>query len=629
MEFYEVLKRYWGYESFREGQYEAIESIDSGRDTLLILPTGGGKSLCYQIPAIKSGKVCLVITPLIALMEDQVSNLKRKGVNAEYWHSGMSDNEQRRIVEIFRNTKEHLLFYLSPERLDSEYFRELTDPARIAFVAVDEAHCISQWGYNFRPAYRKISTFREKFPGLPVIAMTATAAPIIEKDIIGQLMLNNPRIFKRSIYKPNLSIFQEEEPDKNKFLANYTKSLEGSGIIYYRNRNGTEKIAAMLSNYGRRCTFYHAGMAMEERALVQKKWLEGKFDFIVATNAFGMGIDKDNVRWIIHLAPPPSLEEYYQEIGRAGRDLKHAKSYLLWTEFDFEDMKSIIDIKYPDLKSLKRILRNFFNYFQLPVSREPLKIEFNIDSFVSDFKDSFSRIHHAFSLLDRLEFLSYSEPQERQAMVRLNKFKINLEDLKRSSPKILRVINHWMRTIENAFWTDIEFSMDELAFELDLDKEDLFHRIKVMKSMGMIKFTPPGNFATVLFSRGRPSIENIYLDKKVIDELKSRELHSLKVMEDFIKSDHCRFQALRTFFGEEKGEPCRHCDIDYLIEANNKEKLEEIKSLLKDKLKKHPLDIFDFVVGQDNEYLAKEAIRDMYRQQLVKYSDNKLKLNIH
>lgn len=623
-DFHQLLKGYWGFDTFREHQLEAIESITSGRDTVAILPTGGGKSLLYQLPALHLGGVTLVVSPLIALMDDQVRQLRQQGIAAYAWHSGKSTHDQQVILQNVMLGDSVVLLYVSPERLETETFLSFCAEINIRLLAVDEAHCISQWGHDFRPAYRTIKSFRESHPSVPAIALTATATPRVEEDIIDQLHLTHPAIFRQSIYKPNLNLYVYEETDKYKFITQHVRSLSGSGIIYIRHRKGTEEIARMLSNYGLNGMYYHAGVSPEERAMIQEKWLSGEYRFVVATNAFGMGIDKPDVRWIIHMAPVSTVEEYYQETGRAGRDGDPSKVYLLWNEEDFEGMKSILDVAYPEKKVLEVLLRRFVHHFHIPRGTTFVEQRFNMTELTEVAGASAFQIHSAFSLLNKMNILEYQEPVLQEARVTLMMKPDQMVEIRNQHPRLYEVVDYWARTVDNAFWTVISVDMDEMAEVLMASREDLVQRLEALHRYGIVDYRPEAEYGVIRFPEGRGQLENIPYDMALVRELKQRQLTGLDQMHAFVAEKKCRFRFLQRYFGEDTEAWCTHCDLYFQDEALQGENTSALASELMTKIPDEGLNLSDYVVGQTNEFQAKEVVRNLYRRQKIRYSSGKI-----
>src|SRR6185312_5437043 len=405
-----ILIKYWGYDAFRPLQQEIIDSVLSGNDTLAIMPTGGGKSMCFQVPTMSKEGLCLVVSPLIALMKDQVLNLKNKGIPALSIYSGMSFTEVEKTLKnaAYGNFK---FLYVSPERLETELFLEYVSIIKINLIAVDEAHCISQWGYDFRPPYLRIAALREYFPDVPVLALTASATLEVQKDICEKLLFKkNQQPFQQSFERANLSYSAFELSSKQNKLLTILKKVAGSGIVYCKTRKRTKEIAEMLSLNGISADFYHAGLTNEERNKKQEDWINNKTRIIACTNAFGMGIDKPDVRTVVHYDVPDSLENYYQEAGRAGRDGKKSYAVLLYNSFELEDLKKQLDKKFPSNETIKKIYGDLCNFLQLPAgSGESNNYDFDINAFVKNFKLDAFVVNSVLKILEQEQLITYSE----------------------------------------------------------------------------------------------------------------------------------------------------------------------------------------------------------------------------
>lgn len=625
MTYRQILKKYWNYDSFRPRQEESIDAICRGKDTVVILPTGGGKSMIYQVSALYLGGVTIVVSPLIALMEDQILQLKNRSVEAYAWHSGMRTKEQYHVLDQVRKSRGAVLLYVSPERLRTGIFREFITDLNVRLLAVDEAHCISQWGHDFRPAYREIRQFREWMPKVPVIALTATATLQVQQDIADQLEMKNPEIFRESIYKPELAIYVYHETDKYKFLTEQVRHLSGSGIIYMRNRKGTEEVAQMLSSYGLNGMYFHAGLDADERMQIQKKWLGDEYRFIVATNAFGMGIDKKDVRWIIHMAPVPTVEEYYQEIGRAGRDGQRAAGYLLWDEDDLDSLDEIIEISYPDQNTIAEILRRFVHYFQVPVGTVFFEQDFDLIEFSESQNLSPFQVNKVFLLLRKMGILEYIEPAFRPGEIMVRIRPDELPDLRKNHPLLYEVMDHFVRTVDDVFWESIPVNRQDLIYSLRASGEDIDKRIDSLHRFGYVNYKKEGLYGCVQFPEGRPDLSRIVYDMKMVKDLKNRQVSGLRHMKNYIFSEECRFRFLQTYFGDSSSfSECGHCDIFYRKEAERSENIRAAADRLQGVIPEEGLELFGYVAGSDNEFLTREAVRFLYRRRKIRYLSGKI-----
>ncbi|MDQ6812169.1 MAG: ATP-dependent DNA helicase, partial [Bacteroidota bacterium] len=452
---HDILKQYWGHTSFRHLQEEIILAVMQGKDVLALLPTGGGKSICFQVPALAIDGLCLVISPLIALMKDQVENLKKRNIMALSIYSGMTYFEVKQTLQnaAFGTYK---FLYVSPERLETKLFKEYLPAFNLNLIAVDEAHCISQWGYDFRPPYLRIASIRQAFPAIPVLALTASATPLVQLDICQNLLFNEQNIFRQSFEKPNLSFSVFKADSKFNKLLEVLEKVPGTAIVYCRNRKGTKEIANLLRLNNVAADFYHAGLAQEQRNQKQEDWINNKIRVIVCTNAFGMGIDKPDVRAVVHIDLPDNLENYYQEAGRAGRDGRRAYAVLLYTRLELDELKRLPEIKYPSVAEIRNVYQALANHLQIPVgSGEGMYYDFNLNEFVLNFKlDVFLAIN-AIKALEQEGILSFNEQVFLPSKISFTCDKDALHAFEISHPHLENLIKYLLRSYEGIFDNEV------------------------------------------------------------------------------------------------------------------------------------------------------------------------------
>ena len=443
-----ILKEYWGYAEFRPLQEDVINTVLKGSDCLALMPTGGGKSICFQVPAMAVEGLCLVITPLIALMKDQVENLRKKGITAFAIHSGMSRNEVLRTMETAGNSNCKFL-YVSPERLETKVFKEYLPSLGVNLIAVDEAHCISQWGYDFRPSYLRIATLREELPGVPVLALTASATAEVQNDICEKLHFEKKVVFRQSFARPNLSYSVFDVDAKINKIWEVLSKVGGTGIVYCRSRKKTKEISELLNMRGISADYYHAGLSQEERNERQEAWLKDKTRIIVCTNAFGMGIDKPNVRAVIHIDVPDCLENYYQEAGRAGRDGKRSYAVLLANNKEMVNLKDEVAIKFPGEDEIKNIYKALMNHLQIPAGiGEGNYYEFDAAKFINQFQLESGKVLSALKTLEQEELLYFNEQVFIQSKVQVIASRGRLLEVEKEHPELEALLKHILRTYE-------------------------------------------------------------------------------------------------------------------------------------------------------------------------------------
>ena len=595
-----ILKKYWGYDDFRGIQREIIESIGSGHDTLGLMPTGGGKSITFQVPALAQEGVCVVITPLIALMKDQVQNLRRRGIRAAAIYSGMSHDDILTTLEnaVFGAVK---ILYVSPERLSSDIFRAKLRHMKVCFITVDEAHCISQWGYDFRPSYLTISDIRHDLPGVPVLALTATATPTVIDDIQDRLTRQEDggtrrfNVFRMSFERSNLAYIVREAADKRDELLHILNNVEGCAIVYVRSRRRTKEISDLLNAAGISATFYHAGLDTTEKDERQKAWQQDKTRVMVATNAFGMGIDKPDVRVVVHIDCPDSIEAYFQEAGRAGRDGEKSYAVLLYNDSDQRKLLKRISDTFPEKDSIRQVYDHLAYYYQVATgSGYNATFEFNVDDFCHKFRHFPIQVHSALKILNRAGYIEYIEEQENQARVMFCLTRDQLYRLSQVSPDEERVITALLRSYGGLF-VDYGF-IDEafIAHETGLTKPLVYMTLKGLSQRNIIHFIPQKHTPYIRYMQRREDSVHLMFPPAVYDDLKQRYSDRIHAMIDYVQTaNQCRSRQLLRYFGEQNDHDCGQCDVclSYSRTLTNDEKREEaqqqILSLLADRQPHH------------------------------------------
>ena len=564
----QILNRYWGYDDFRGIQQQIIESIGSGHDTLGLMPTGGGKSITFQVPALSMEGVCLVVTPLIALMKDQVQHLQRLGIRAEAIYSGLQQNDILRILEncIFGGVK---LLYVSPERLSSPLFQTKLRHMRISFITVDEAHCISQWGYDFRPSYLEIAKIRDIHPEAPVLALTATATPAVVDDIILKLKARDKQeetsfhVFRMSFERKNLTYLVSQTHDKPEELVHLFQLYPGAAIVYVRSRRRAREVAEHLMEAGLSATFYHAGLDHAEKDKRQEDWQQDRTRIMVATNAFGMGIDKPDVRLVVHYDCPDSIEAYFQEAGRAGRDGLPAQAILLYNHGDRAKLERRISEAFPEKDYIRQVYEHLAYFFQIAtgdgygVSRE-----FNIELFCQRFHHFPIRVHAALQLLERAGYIEYDEEADHQARVRFLVSRDDLYRLNQVSDQEERVIVALLRSYGGLF-ADYGF-IDEsiVAQQAGLTPPQTYEILKALSQRHLLHFIPQRNMPYIRYMQRREDSENVQLPPAVYEERLAQYKERIHAMIHYAQSDHpCRSRQLLAYFGEHSDHNCGQCDV--------------------------------------------------------------------
>lgn len=617
----EILKEHWGYDNFRGIQADIILSITSGKDTLGLMPTGGGKSITFQVPALSMEGTCIVITPLIALMKDQVSHLRSKGISAYAIYTGMSRQETLSALDncILGNVK---LLYISPERISSEQFQNKLKRIKVSFITIDEAHCISQWGYDFRPSYLDIAQIRALKPQAKVLALTATATPEVVKDIQNKLQFAQENVYKMSFERSNLSYIVRQTADKEKEMVHILSSITGSAIVYVRSRKHAKDVAEMLEDNGISATFYHAGLELLTKDTRQTEWQEDKKRVMVATNAFGMGIDKPNVRLVIHLDCPNSIEAYFQEAGRAGRDKQKAYAVLLYNKADEQKLQKRISDTFPPKDYIIKVYEHLAFFFQVAAdSGLGRTFAFDIDKFCRTFKHFPVHVNSALFILMRAGYILYNVDPHANSRVKFLLERHQLDTLNHLSPQEDAVVTALLRLYGNLF---IDYGyIDEalIAQKSQLNRQQVYQSLKGLTNIHVLHYIPQKQVPQVSYTQNRMETSRIRLSPKVYEERKEVFVAQINAMISYAKhADLCRSRMLLRYFGEEHSQDCKQCDV--CIERTKHEKalknlpmaMEQTKNFLKNKNKV----LIDSVYALNlPEELCKEALRTLINEEEV------------
>ena len=637
----DILRQYWGYDDFRGIQREIIESIGSGHDTLGLMPTGGGKSITFQVPALSKEGTCIVITPLIALMKDQVENLRRRGIRAAAIYSGLTREEIVITLEncIFGAVK---ILYVSPERLSSELFQTKLRHMHVSFITVDEAHCISQWGYDFRPSYLEIAKIRKFLPGIPVLALTATATPQVVDDICDKLSRNVEcgmrdenshipfNVFRMSFERRNLAYVVRQATDKREQLIHILQNVKGTAIVYTRSRRRTKEFAELLNEAGISATFYHAGLDTATKDERQIAWQNDKTRVMVATNAFGMGIDKPDVRVVIHVDCPDSVEAYFQEAGRAGRDGQKAYAVLLYNDADHRKLEKRISDTFPEKDFIREVYEHLAYFYQIGVgSGYNHTFEFNIDKFCHAFRHFPIQVDSALKILNRAGYIEYTEEQDNQARVMFTVSRNELYRLENNTDNEERVITALLRNYGGLF-TDYNY-IDEsfIAQQCGLQSQQVYLILKNLSQRHILHFIPQKKTPYIRYAQRREDKEHIQLMPVIYEERKAQFAERIHAMIAYATNDSvCRSRQLLRYFGEDNDHDCRQCDVclshrpeGMVSEPRLNEAMEKILNLLDDG-KPHPItDLRDIQLPSDE---LNAAIDYLFQEEYIRQDDGLL-----
>lgn len=563
MTYKDILKQYWNYDHFRGIQEEIIESIGNGHDTLGLMPTGGGKSITFQVPALAKEGICIVITPLIALMKDQVRNLRDRGIKATAVYSGMTREE---IIIALENCifGEYKFLYVSPERLDTEIFQAKLRSMKVSMITVDESHCISQWGYDFRPAYLKIADIRKLLPDIPVLALTATATPDVVKDI--QLKLGfkeGSHVFRMSFERKNLAYIVRHTENKQEELLHILNKVKGSAIVYTRNRKRTKEISELLTSNDITATFYHAGLNNDVKDHRQKSWLIGESRVMVATNAFGMGIDKPDVRIVIHMDMPDSPEAYFQEAGRAGRDGGIAYAVLLHAKSDRTNLHKRITDTFPDKDYIRKVYEDLQYYFQMAMGDGlGCTFAFNLDEFCHNFKHFPVQVDSALKILTRAGYLEYTDEQDNGSRLLFTLRRDELYKLQEYNADTEKLLNTILRSYTGLFTDYAYISEESLEIRTGLSRQQIYETLVMLSQRHILHYIPRKKTPYIIYTRERQEKNRIHLSKEVYEERKDSYTLRIKAMIDYATAEEkCRSRMLLRYFGEKNEHNCGQCDV--------------------------------------------------------------------
>ena len=615
----EILKQYWGYDSFRDLQEEIITSIGEGKDTLGLMPTGGGKSITFQVPALAQEGICIVITPLIALMKDQVQNLRKRGIKALAIYSGMTRQEILTALEncIFGNYK---FLYISPERLDTEIFRTKLRSMKVSMITVDESHCISQWGYDFRPAYLKIAEIRELLPGVPVLALTATATPEVVKDIQTRLNFREGNVFRMSFERKNLAYIVRKTDNKTKELLHILQRISGSAIIYVRNRRRTKEITELLTNEGITADFYHAGLDNAVKDLRQKRWQSGEVRVMVATNAFGMVIEKPDVRFLLQLDLPDSPEAYFQEAGRAGRDGEKAYAVILYAKSDKMTLHKRIVDTFPEKEYILNVYEHLQYYYQMAMGDGFQCIrEFNLEEFCRKFKYFPVPVDSALKILTQAGYLEYTDEQDNSSRILFTIRRDELYKLREMGKEADALIQTILRSYTGVFTDYAYISEESLALRTGLTRQQIYNILVTLTKRRIVDYIPRKKTPYIIYTRERLDLRFLHIPPIVYEERKARYEARIKAMEEYVTTENvCRSRMLLHYFGEKNEHNCGQCDVCLSNRASNdlsEKSYEELKRQILELLGQSPLtpaEIADKIkaekedIGQVIRYLLDE-----------------------
>ena len=621
MTYQEILKQYWGYDGFRGIQEEIIESIGSGHDTLGLMPTGGGKSITFQVPALSKEGICLVVTPLIALMKDQVQNLRSKDIKAVAIYSGMTREEILVALDncIFGDYK---FLYISPERLGTEVFLQKLKKMKVSFITIDESHCISQWGYDFRPAYLKIADIREMLPEVPVLALTATATPEVVDDIQKKLgFREDSRVFRMSFERKNLAYIVRPTENKLEELIHILNSVPGSAIVYTRNRRRTREVAERLVNEGMTATFYHAGLNNDVKDDRQKRWVNNEFRVMVATNAFGMGIDKPDVRLVVHVDVPESPEAYFQEAGRGGRDGQKAYAVLLFAKSDRQTLNKRIADTFPDKEYIAKVYEDIQFYFQMAMGDGlGCTLAFNIDEFCRNFKHFPIQVDSALKILTRAGYLEYTDEQDNASRIIFLLRREELYRLREFDPEVEKLLNVLLRSYTGLFSDYAYISEDTLELRSGIKRQRIYEILLMLTRRRIVHYIPRKKTPYIIYTRERREKDHLVIGKEVYEDRKECYAHRIEAMLEYLtSSEKCRSRMLLRYFGEKNQHNCGQCDVCVQKHPSGlrKGRFNELAEGLQSALKEGPKLLPGLMKESEHPEQLEQAVRYLLAEEII------------
>jgi ATP-dependent DNA helicase RecQ len=624
-----ILEHYWGYKQFRLLQEDIINSVLQGNDTLALLPTGGGKSICFQVPAMVKDGICVVVSPLIALMKDQVENLQRKGIEAIAITSSM----HKREIDIALDNCVHgkiKFLYLSPERLETEIVKVRLQRMNVNLIAIDESHCISQWGYDFRPSYLKIAALRETLPNIPILALTATATKEVVKDIQEKLHFKKLNVLQKSFERTNVAYIVVEEEDKLARLVKIATKLKGTGIVYVRNRKKTQEIAQYLKSNNIAADFYHAGLDVKTRDLKQNNWMNNKTRVIVCTNAFGMGIDKPDVRFVVHIDLPDALEAYFQEAGRAGRDEQKAYAILLYNKNDKIELENNINNQFPSIDEIKQSYQALANFYQLPTgSGLGATYNFDIVSLCDTYKLNALTVFNSLKFLEKEGYLSTSDAVFQPSRIKLELNRDDIYKFQIASPAFDNFIKLLLRTYSGLFDNFVKINEFDIAKKTGIKHDEIVKKLTSLDQQKVLIYLPQTELPQLTFTQERVDAKHLALSKENYSLLKQRALTRMEAVIHYAESKNkCRSLLLLAYFDESDAQRCNQCDV--CIEENKKmlytDEFERISQQIKELITIHPLQLNILVnqLTEGNEEKRLKTIQWLIDDNQIKYNNENL-----